>query len=256
MAERRMFAKTIIDSDAFLDMPSSTQMLYFHLSMRADDDGFVNNPKRIMRMIGVANDDLKVLVGKKFILTFDSGVIVIKHWKLHNYIQKDRYKETVYQEEKQQIVEKENKSYSLETKCIQDGYTGKVRLGKVSIGKSKDSLEKDNMSSKYKSIIDYLNEKTGKHYKHTTRKTQELIKARINEGFTEEDFFKVIDIKTIKWGKESKMRQYLRPETLFGTKFESYLNEEITMVDEGILTEKQAKDIEVMNNWLKKHGEL
>lgn len=115
---------------------------------------------------------------------------------------------------------------------------------------------KENMSSKYKSIIDYLNEKTGKHYKHTTRKTQELIKARINEGFTEEDFFKVIDIKTIKWGKESKMRQYLRPETLFGTKFESYLNEEVTMVDEGILTEKQAKDREVMNNWLKKHGEL
>ena len=99
MAERRMFAKTIIDSDMFLDMPLSTQALYFHLSMRADDDGFINNPRKIQRMIGAADDDLKVLVMKRFILPFDSGVVVIKHWKIHNYIRNDRYKETVYKEE-------------------------------------------------------------------------------------------------------------------------------------------------------------
>lgn len=114
MAERRMFAKTIIDSDAFLDMPLSTQSLYFHLSMRADDDGFINNPKRIQRMLGCGDDDLKLLMAKRFILSFESGVIVIKHWKIHNYIRNDRYKTTVYQEEKKMLTEDENKSYTVE----------------------------------------------------------------------------------------------------------------------------------------------
>ena len=113
MAERRMFAKTIIDSDAFLDMPLSAQALYFHLSMRADDDGFVNNPKKIQRMVGASDDDCKLLIMKRFILTFESGVIVIKHWKIHNYIQKDRYKETVYRKEKSMLELKKNNSYSL-----------------------------------------------------------------------------------------------------------------------------------------------
>ena len=113
MAERRMFAKTIIDSDAFLDMPLSTQSLYFHLSMRADDDGFVNNPKKIQRMIGASDDDLKVLLAKHFLIPFETGIVVIKHWRIHNYIQKDRYKETTYQEEKAMLEIKENNAYTL-----------------------------------------------------------------------------------------------------------------------------------------------
>lgn len=113
MADRRMFAKTIIDSDAFLDMPLSSQSLYFHLSMRADDDGFLNNPKKIQRMIGASDDDLRLLIAKKFLLPFESGVVVIKHWRIHNYIQKDRYKPTVYAEEKAQLRMKDNKAYSL-----------------------------------------------------------------------------------------------------------------------------------------------
>ena len=132
MAERRMFAKTIIDSDVFLDMPLSTQALYFHLSMRADDDGFINNPKKIQRMIGASDDDLKVLVMKRFILPFDSGVVVIKHWRMHNYIRNDRYKETVYQEEKAQLLLKENGAYTqVETIGIPDGnqVETQVRLG-------------------------------------------------------------------------------------------------------------------------------
>lgn len=112
MAERRMFAKTIIDSDAFLDMPLSAQALYFHLSMRADDDGFINNPKKIQRMIGGADDDLKLLIAKRFIIPFESGIVVIKHWKIHNYIRNDRYKETVYKDEKAQLQLKENGAYS------------------------------------------------------------------------------------------------------------------------------------------------
>lgn len=137
MAERRMFAKTIVDSDAFLDMPTSTQALYFHLSMRADDDGFINNPKKIQRMVGASNDDTKILLTKKFIIAFDSGVIVIKHWKIHNYIQKDRYKETLYQEEKSTLTLNEANGYTLDTQCIQDGNTGKVRLGEDRLGKEK-----------------------------------------------------------------------------------------------------------------------
>lgn len=101
-----MFAKTIIDSDAFLDMPLSSQALYFHLAMRADDDGFINNPKKLQRMVGCGEDDLKLLMVKKFILVFESGVIVIKHWKIHNYIRSDRYKPTLYQEEKIRLLKK------------------------------------------------------------------------------------------------------------------------------------------------------
>ena len=114
MAERRMFAKTIIDSDIFLDMPLSTQALYFHLSMRADDDGFINNSKKIQRMIGCGDDDLKLLIAKKFLLPFESGVVVIKHWRIHNYIQNDRYTETNYKFEKSTLNIDENKSYTLE----------------------------------------------------------------------------------------------------------------------------------------------
>lgn len=112
MAERRMFAKTIVDSDAFLDMPLSTQALYFHLSMRADDDGFVNNPKKIQRMINASEDDLKLLITKRFVLVFDNGVIVIKHWRLHNTLRKDRYKPTIYQEEFKQLRLKEDGGYT------------------------------------------------------------------------------------------------------------------------------------------------
>lgn len=112
MAEKRMFSKKIVDSDAFLDMPLSTQALYFHLSMRADDEGFINSPKKISRMIGCGEDDLKLLIAKNFIIPFESGVVVIKHWLIHNTIRKDRAKETLYQEERKQINIKENGSYT------------------------------------------------------------------------------------------------------------------------------------------------
>ena len=143
MAERRMFAKTIIDSDAFIEMPISARLLYYDLSMRADDDGFLNNPKKIQRMIGCSEDDLKLLIAKNFIIPFESGVVVIKHWKIHNYIRNDRYKETVYQEEKALLQTKENKAYTL---GIPNGYQmdTQVRLGKDSL--SKDSIEEDNIS--------------------------------------------------------------------------------------------------------------
>ena len=145
MAERRMFAKTIIDSDAFLDMPTTSQLLYFHLAMRADDDGFVNKPKSIMRMIGCKDDDLMLLFGKKFLIPFESGVVVIKHWKIHNYIRRDTYTETKYKEEKATLEMDENNAYRLAEgtplQLCDESVTGpstqdrlgKDRLGKVSI---------------------------------------------------------------------------------------------------------------------------
>lgn len=167
MAERRMFAKTIIDSDAFLDMPTSTQNLYFHLAMRADDDGFINNPKKIARMVSASDDDLKILLGKHFLIGFETGVVVIKHWRLHNYIARDRYKETVYKEEFSRLALKENSSYTMKsdaqivieqqciqnvdkpyTECIQDVDTleTQVRLGKDRIGEER--REEDPIPSK------------------------------------------------------------------------------------------------------------
>ena len=112
MPEKRMFTKKITESDAFLDMPLSSQCLYFHLNMSADDDGFVNNPKRILRTIGASEDDLKLLIAKAFVLVFESGVIVIKHWRMHNTLQNDRYHPTDYQEEFSLLGIKDNKSYT------------------------------------------------------------------------------------------------------------------------------------------------
>lgn len=153
MAERRMFTMKIVDSDAFLDMPLSAQALYFHLNMRADDDGFVNNPKKIQRMIGASDDDARLLFAKRFVLGFENGVIVIKHWRMHNLLRKDRYNETQYLEEKAMLTVKEDGAY---TECIPCGNQlattwqpdGNQLATQDSIGKDrlgKDSIVEGNM---------------------------------------------------------------------------------------------------------------
>lgn len=115
MAERRMIAKSIVFSDDFLDMPLSSRCLYFTFLTIADDDGFINNPKSIIRQCGASNDDLRLLIAKSYIIPFESGVIVIKHWKMHNYIKSDRYKETPCKDEKSQLITLKNKSYALKS---------------------------------------------------------------------------------------------------------------------------------------------
>ena len=112
MAEKRMFSKQIVDSDAFLEMPLSTQALYFHLSMRADDDGFLNNAKKVMKIIGANQNDYDLLVAKSFVIQFPDGICVIKHWRINNYLRKDRYTETIYQEEKSHLTVQPNGRYS------------------------------------------------------------------------------------------------------------------------------------------------
>ena len=146
MSKKRMFSQQITDSDAFLEMPLSAQALYFHLGMSADDDGFLNNPKKIQRVIGANDDDLKLLIAKNFVIAFESGVMVIKHWKINNYIRADRYTETVYREEKALLSIKENGVYTIGIPTgIPDGrqvvYPDKISIDKNSIGSCIDFLE-------------------------------------------------------------------------------------------------------------------
>ena len=163
MAERRMFAKTIVDSDMFIDMPMSARLLYYDLAMRADDDGFVNSPKKIMKFVGASVDDMNVLIAKQFIIPFESGVVVIKHWKIHNYIQKDRYKATSYQAEKESLTLKNGTYYTddlpdvsnLDTECIQDVYSldTQDRLGKDRLGKDKEISLTRHKYGEYQNVL-------------------------------------------------------------------------------------------------------
>lgn len=230
MAQRRMFSKKIVETDFFMEMSPTAKLLYFYLNMSADDDGFVGNPKTIKLISGATDDDLKILIAKQFIIPFDSGVIVIKDWKIHNYIQKDRYNQTQYLDEKKQLLVEENGTY---TKCIQDVSSLDTQ---VRLGKSKDRLGKSNntMSDKsddvipYSEIISYLNEKTGRSFR-TTEAHKRFIKARWNEDYKLDDFKRVVDNKVADWtGKTingQPAEKYLQPSTLFGTKFDNYLNQ-------------------------------
>ncbi|EGO2530014.1 DNA replication protein [Enterococcus faecalis] len=217
-----MFAKTIIDSDAFLDMPLSTQSLYFHLSMRADDDGFINNPKKIQRMVGCGDDDLKLLMAKRFILVFDSGVIVIKHWKIHNYIRNDRYKPTLYQEEKAELAEKNSKAYTFKTEVIESenhlGIPDDNRMGyqmdtQVRLGKDRLVKDKKKNSVEPSSTMPELFEKVWKTYPKKTNKK----KAReqfLKKFKTEED------LESFKKGYKDylayiKLNDWYHPQELF-----------------------------------------
>ena len=347
MANRRMFSKEITESDSFADLPLSSQALYFHLGMNADDDGFVNNPKKVQRGIGASNDDLSLLVAKGFLIAFESGIVVVKHWRINNYIRGDRKIDTKYADEIALLTVKSNGAYSIagddkpilmaqqavcmdETarqaayresslpasfdykirsafygepcpicgvtmigsvdecgiaseahkptiqhnipiskggkhelgnisvichECnvsLRDTPTGKLNaeqvirvwdgiclsndgqmsgkrqhsIGKDSIGKDKDTLSgRPDDSSDRNEIVAYLNAAIGASFKATTKKTVQLISARMKEGFTVDDFKAVIDKKSSDWKSDPKMSRYLRPETLFGTKFEGYLQE-------------------------------
>ncbi len=142
MAQRRMFSRKITETDHFLEMPLSSQALYFHLNMGADDEGFIDKAKTIQRTIGASDDDMKLLIAKGFLIPFESGVVVIRHWRIHNYIQADRFQATIHQNEKEQLKFDKSKIASIKPldQCIQNGYKmdTQVRLGE-------DSLDKDRL---------------------------------------------------------------------------------------------------------------
>lgn len=207
MAERRMFAKTIIDSDAFLDMPLSAQALYFHLSMRADDDGFVNNPKKIQRMIGASEDDYKLLIAKSFVLMFESGVIVIKHWRINNYIRGDRYKETVYTEEMKLLSVKDNGAYTFgiptDNQTVYQMET-QYRLGKDSIGKVNNIYPS--------SFEEFWNLYPRKQDKGQAYKCYQ---ARLNDGYTEEQLLTACKNYAAECEKEKREKKYIKVGSTF-----------------------------------------
>ena len=187
MAERRMFAKTIIDSDAFLDMPMSARLLYYDLAMRADDDGFNNSPKKVMRTIGATTDDMNILITRKFIIPFENGVVVIKHWRIHNYIRKDTYNETQYKEQKALLEFDENKAYRIKKDdcllSVDDPLT-QDRLGKDRLGK--DSIDNIEPTKRFK--------------KPTIEEIQAYCDER-NNGIDAERFYDYYESKGWKVGK-------------------------------------------------------
>lgn len=229
MAERRMFAKTIINSARFLKMPSETQALYFHLGLNADDDGIVE-AFSICRSIGASEDNLKILIAKGFISVLNDDLVThIVDWNEHNKIRPDRKIDSIYKElllqfnPEIELIEKrprtDKKNVGTDNGRTMDGI-GKDRIGEVSIGKDR----KEDIYP-FAEIVNYLNLKANTKYKSSSNKTKDLIKARFNEGFNFEDFKIVIDKKTTEWLKDKKMSIYLRPETLFSNKFEGYLNQ-------------------------------
>jgi len=210
MADKRMFSQKITRSDAFLTMPTSARLLYYDLSMDADDDGFVDRPKSVMRLTGASEDDLSVLVAKAFVIPFENGICVIKHWRINNYIRGDRYKETNYLELKQQLAVKENGAYTIK---IDSGIptdnqvttNREHRVDKVSIDKirlDKNIEDKSSMSAdtdtktpliNYSSILKYWNERSLlKEITAITDKRKSNLHARIKEH-GEEAIYKMID---------------------------------------------------------------
>lgn len=168
MSVRRMFSNQITSTDAFLDMPKGSQLLYFHLGMQADDDGFISSPKMVMRSIGSSEDELKILFAKKFLLSFDSGICVVKHWRINNQIRKDRYTETKYIREKTTLFVRENGAYTFNPENAQkvpNGFFlptwqphGNHMATQISIGE--DSIGEDSIGKE--SIVDETPQKINK----------------------------------------------------------------------------------------------
>ena len=217
MAQKRMFDKRITDSDKFTDLPNSSKALYFMAGMSADDRGFFQ-PRRLQKMNGFTDDDFKVLIAKRYFIPFESGVMVITDWNKNNYLDRNRLTETEYVDELN-MLKLINEKYELIDGCLTNV---KPMFNQNSI------VENSIVENKYiVEILDHLNARTGQHYKPTTSKTKSLINARLKEGFSVDDFKTVIDKMCVEW-MNTDMQKYLRPETLFGTKFESYLNREVS----------------------------
>lgn len=243
MARKRMFDTEIINQDRFLDLSIEAKAIYFLLGMNADDEGFVSS-KRILKLYGGTEKNLKELVSSEFIIKFTSGVVVITDWNANNWLDRRRMKETIYLDEKRLLTlnsstnkyELANAKPMLRENRIEENRIEEIRVEENS---TEEILCLDAQGYiPYSEIIDYLNMRTGHQYKSSVQKNRTLIHARWMEGFRLEDFKEVIDKKSMEW-IGSKMEQYLRPETLFGTKFEGYLNQ--PFIEREITTEDISK---------------
>ena len=240
MARKRMFDSEIINRDDFLELSLETKAIYFLLGIFADDEGFIS-PKKILKLYGGNENMLDELIKSKFIIQFESGVVLITDWNINNYLNQKRIRDTIYTSEKKQIEYDENThkyifltnvkqklndsltNVNPEEKRIEENRLEENRIEE----NSEDIICIENQNNiPYEEIINYLNLKTGSNYRSDIYKTRKLIQSRWKEGFKLEDFKNVIDKKTIEWFN-TDMKKYLRPETLFGTKFEGYLNQDL-----------------------------
>ena len=204
MAERRTFSKSVIWCDMFLEMSLSSQALYMHLNMSADDDGFVGNPKTILRMIGASEDDFKILVTKGFVIVFEQGIIVITHWKINNFIRKDRYKPTLYENEVQSLSQTKNGMYIKEVGChLVDQ---RLTSGQSSIDKGREESTPSPNSKKYGEYQNII--LTDEQYKalqekiqsHTDTMIEKLSRYIKSTGKTYQDHYVTI----LNWYEQDK----------------------------------------------------
>ena len=225
MAERRMFAKTIVTSDAFLDMPMSARCLYFTLGMFADDDGFVNSPKSIMRQVGATQDDMQILIAKKFVLLFESGVIVIKHWRINNYLRSDRYKETTYIDEKAKLTVEDNGAY------VKNGSTPRLEasgIPQVDQRDTQNSIDKDstdkNMYGEFKNVrlkdgeYEKLKKKFPKDYAERIEALSVYMRSR---GKTYKDHYATI----LNWARKEEKENASKPKPTEPKKYKVFEKE-------------------------------
>lgn len=241
MARKRMFDTEIINQDRFLDLSIEAKAIYFLLGMNADDEGFVSS-KRILKLYGGTEKNLKELVSSEFIIKFTSGVVVITDWNANNWLDRRRMKETIYLDEKRLLtLNSSTNKYELANAkpMLRENRIEEIRVEENSTEEILCLDAQDYIP--YSEIIDYLNMRTGHQYKSSVQKNRTLIHARWMEGFRLEDFKEVIDKKSMEW-IGSKMEQYLRPETLFGTKFEGYLNQ--PFIEREITTEDISKTMD------------
>lgn len=249
MAERRMFSKSLTERDQFRQMCIRAQNLYFHLNLQADDDGFVDCVRGLMRCIRATQKDLQQLIDNGYIILFPSGIAVIVHWKAQNCIAKDRYHKTIYTRELSMLTLLDSGEYILAENARQQDVNDSDTDCNPSIGKGREGKEKEETrkdSSVVESIVQCLNEKAGTAFRASTRQTQKHIHARLSEGYSPQDFEQVIAYKVSKWKDDPRMQGYLRPETLFGSKFEGYLQEarQQTAVDRNT-----PPDLALLDDW-------
>ena len=255
MARKRMFDSEIINRDDFLELSLEAKAIYFLLGIFADDEGFIS-PKKILKLYGGNDSMLDELIKSKFIIQFESGVVLITDWNINNYLNQKRIRETIYTLEKQQIKYDENTHKYICLTNVNNNLNNSltnVKPEEKSVEESRledNSIEENSLNIicldtqdyiPYEEIINYLNLKTGYNYRSDISKTRKLIQSRWKEGFKLDDFKNVIDKKTTEWFN-TDMKKYLRPETLFGTKFEGYLNQDL--VNNNITTKDIAKYID------------
>ncbi|MBS6474955.1 MAG: conserved phage C-terminal domain-containing protein [Clostridiales bacterium] len=253
MAERRMFAKTVVDNDTFLDMPASAQLLYFHLAMSADDDGFASKPKAVMRSCGSTEADMKLLVKNGLVIPFRSGVTAITHWKLHNVIRRDMYTETKYLAEKRQLGLNEIGAYVLKNaeaeplqasgsnfdeplqasgsnfdESLRQDRLGQDRIGQVRLEQDRPEEDKAaQASAAARTVVNRLNAAAGTRHCADAKQTVALVKGLLASGHTEAEMLQVIGIACEKW-RGTEKESLLRPSFLFGEHFEELLGGDIS----------------------------